>query len=75
VQPFVVLIEVRESSGVTVFLALQSGILDPSGTTDIGVLWQPNQAGKFEVRTFAITNITGEAELLSSPAVAEFTVA
>jgi hypothetical protein len=75
IQPFVVLIEVRESSGVTVFLALQSGILDPSGTRDVGVLWQPNQAGKFEVRTFAITNITGEAELLSSPAVAEFTVA
>jgi hypothetical protein len=75
VQPFVVLIEVRDNNGVTVFLALQSGILDPSGTTDVGVLWQPNQAGKFEVRTFAITNINGEAELLSSPAVAEFTVA
>jgi hypothetical protein len=75
VQPFVVLIEVRESSGVTIFLALQSGILDPSGTTDVGVLWQPNQAGKFEVRTFAITNITEEAEPLSSPAVAELMVA
>jgi hypothetical protein len=74
-QPFVVLIEVRDNNGVTVFLALQSGVLDPSGTRDVGLLWQPNQAGTFEVRTFAITSVSGEADLLSSPAKSEFIVA
>lgn len=73
-QPFVVIIEVRDSNDVTVFLALQSGTLDPSGSTNIGVLWQPYQAGTFEVRTFAITSISGEVELLSSPAVSEIIV-
>lgn len=73
-QPFVALIEVRDSSGVTVFLALQSGMLEPSGSTDIGVMWQPDQAGRFEVRTFLITSISGEAEPLSPVAISEITI-
>jgi hypothetical protein len=73
-QPFVTIIEVRDSNGVTVFLALRSGTLEPSGSTDIGVLWRPDAAGIFELRTFAITSIDGEAELLSLPAVSQITV-
>lgn len=65
-QPFVVLLEVRDKNDVTVFLALQSGTLDPDGSTDIGVLWQPLSEGTFEVRSFAITELGTAAELLST---------
>jgi hypothetical protein len=73
-QQFVALIEVRDSNGATVFLALQGGTLDPSGSTDIGVLWQPGQAGTFEVRTFVVSHIGAEVEVLSPVAVSEITV-
>jgi hypothetical protein len=73
-RPFVVIIEVRDSNNVTVFLALQSGTLQPEGSADIGVLWQPKDSGLFEIRTFAISNIGDEAELLSLPASSQTTV-
>jgi hypothetical protein len=72
-QPFVALIEVRDNYGVTVFLALRSGTLEPIGSTDIGVLWQPDQAGTFGVRTFVITDIVG-GQVLSPVASSEITV-
>jgi hypothetical protein len=73
-QPFVALIEVRDSKGVTVFLALRSGTLEPLGSMDIGVLWRPDQAGTFEVRTFVVSNIGVGAEVLSPVASSEITV-
>jgi hypothetical protein len=73
-RPFVAIIEVRDGSGVTVFLALRSGTLEPSGSTDIGVLWRPDAAGTFELRTFAITSIGDAAELISSVAVSHTTI-
>jgi hypothetical protein len=73
-QPFVVIIEVRDSEGVTVYLALQGGMLEPTGSADIGVLWQPGQPGTYEVRTFAISHVGAEAGLLSTPAVSEIIV-
>jgi hypothetical protein len=73
-QPFVAMIEVRDSSDVTVFLALQSATLEPSGSADIGVLWQPKEAGAFEVRTFAITSISDQTDFLSLPATSEITI-
>jgi hypothetical protein len=73
-QPFVALIEVRDNSnGVTVFLALHSGTLDPSGSTQIGVLWQPDHAGEYEARTFAISEIGG-GEVLSPVATSTVTI-
>jgi hypothetical protein len=73
-QPFVALIEVRDSDGVTVFLALRSGTLESLGSTDIGVLWQPDEGGTFELRTFVVTNIGLGAEVLSPVASSQITV-
>jgi hypothetical protein len=73
-QPFVALLEVRDSKGVTVFLALQSGTLESSGSTDIGVLWQPDQAGAFEVRTFVVTGLDLGREVLSQIASSDIIV-
>jgi hypothetical protein len=70
----VAIIEVRDRNGVTVFLALRSGTLEPSGSTDIGVLWRPDAAGVFELRTFVITSIGEEAELISLVAVSHTTI-
>jgi len=57
-QPFVALIEVRDSMGITVYLAWQSGNLDPAGSTAIEVSWTPDASGKYEVRTFAVSSLT-----------------
>lgn len=73
-QPFVAIIEVRDRNGVTVFLALRSGTLEPSGSTDIGVLWRPDATGVFELRTFAITSVGDAAELISLVAVSHTTI-
>ena len=73
-QPFVVLVEVRDSNNVTVFLALQSGTLDPEGSTDIGVLWQPPNEGTFEVRSFAITELGASVEPLSTVARSDLVI-
>ena len=73
-QPFVVLFEVRDSNDVTIFLAFQSGTLDPNGSADIGVLWQPLNEGAFEVRSFAIAEIGTAAEVLSTVAKSDLLV-
>jgi hypothetical protein len=72
-QPFVALIEVRDGSGVTVFLALQGGTLEPNGSTEVGVLWQPDSPGEFEARTFAVAELGG-GEVISPVATSFITV-
>ena len=73
-QAFVVLIEVRDSNGVTLYLTLQSGTLEPSGSADVGVSWQAGNEGSFEVRTFSISDLGSEAEVLSHVATTEINV-
>lgn len=73
-QPFVIFIEVRDDRGVTIFLALQSGTLEPNGSTEIGALWLPDKPGTFEIRTFAINESNETSEPLSKVVEAEITV-
>jgi hypothetical protein len=54
-QPLVQLVEVRDTNGVTVFLAWQSMVVDPSGQTEIGVSWTPDRADSYQIRTFAVS--------------------
>jgi hypothetical protein len=56
-RPFVALVEVRDSSGITVFLAWQTGTLNPSGQAEVGLSWTPEEAGDYEVRTFVISDL------------------
>lgn len=56
-QPFVILIEVRDNQGVTAYLALQSGILSPNGSSTVESSWQPELGGEYEVRTFAVSSL------------------
>ena len=57
-QPFVALIEVRDSTGITVYLAWQSGSLEPAGSTSVEVSWTPEVRGEYEVRTFAVSSLS-----------------
>jgi hypothetical protein len=56
-QPFVALVEVRDSSGVTVHLAWQSGTLRPAESIEVGVSWTPETSGIYQVRTFAVSSL------------------
>ena len=72
-QQFVELVEVRDSDGVTVFLAWQSGTLDPNGQTQIGISWIPERPGDYAARTFAISNFDNP-QVLSQVSESDFTV-
>ncbi len=55
--PFVQIIEVRDSSGVTQKLDFQSGTLSAGGQSEVGSSWTPDQPGSYSLRTFAISNL------------------
>jgi hypothetical protein len=71
--PFVALIEVRDSSGVTVFLAWQTGTLPANGRTQVGLSWTPEDSGDYEVRTFVISNLN-RPDILSEVETSDITV-
>jgi hypothetical protein len=73
-QPFVVLIEVRDSSSITVYLAWQTGNLQPADSTLIGVSWTPEASGTYEVRTFSLTSLS-EGLVISKVATADVVIA
>jgi hypothetical protein len=64
-QPVVVIIEVRDSDGVTVFFGLQSRVLKPDCGAEFGVSWLASEQGNFQVRSFALTSL--ETPSLLSP--------
>lgn len=57
IHPFVLLVEVRESSDTTIFLAWQSGLLGPMEQSEVGVSWTPKNKGEYEIRAFAISDL------------------
>jgi hypothetical protein len=64
-QPFVVIVEVRNSQDVTDSLVWQSGTLNPNSSIDVGMSWLPSSAGKYEARTFVISDLQ-HPEVLSA---------
>jgi len=72
-QPFVALIEVRDSNDITVYLAWQTGTLPANGKADIGLSWTPDFADSYEVRTFAISSLSNP-QILSEISSSQITV-
>jgi len=72
-QPFVALIEVRDSNDITVYLAWQTGTLPANGRADIGLSWTPDFADTYEVRTFVISSLSSP-QILSEIATSQITV-
>lgn len=71
IQPFVMVLEVRDNDGTTLFLEFLLGTLNPNSSSELGASWTVLHPGDYEVRSFAISNFT-KPEILSSPATIEF---
>ena len=71
--PFVALIEVRDSSGITVFLAWQTGTLNADGRAEVGLSWTPDRSGDYQVRTFVVSNLSNP-QVLSPVMTSNITV-
>jgi hypothetical protein len=65
-QPFVILVEVRDGTDITVHLAWQSGSVSPNGDYTMETSWTPHAECSFpnevcdnyKIRSFAITSLT-----------------
>jgi hypothetical protein len=53
---FVGILEVRDANGITVLLAWQSNIVEPSGNKTIGISWVAENSTCYQSRTFAVTD-------------------
>lgn len=56
-QPYTAIMEVRDSTGVTVFLAWQTGKLDASSASEVGLSWTPTAPGDYTIRVFVISDL------------------
>jgi hypothetical protein len=56
-QPFTAIIDVRDSSDVSVHIAWMSGTAEPGGHFDVELPWSAQESGSYTVRTFLITNL------------------
>jgi hypothetical protein len=70
-KPMVALVEVRDTYGVTIFLAYQSMIIGYNENYTFGVSWMPDPSqitdiGTYSIRVWTLTCICESAEPLSS---------
>ncbi|MGI0005958.1 MAG: hypothetical protein ACREAI_06035, partial [Nitrososphaera sp.] len=54
---YVMLIEVRDTEGVTHYLSWQSNMLAPFGGSRVQTYWLPDEPGSYVIRTFALTSL------------------
>jgi hypothetical protein len=66
-QPAVVLVEVRNADGITVYLQWQTGTINADDEMNIGLSWTPDAAGTYQLRTFVLGNLLNPSTL--SPVV------
>jgi hypothetical protein len=71
--PFIVMMEIRDSIGITVSLGWQAGILDPADMTGTGLSWTPAFSGVYESRVYVVSSLSNP-QLLSSVMTSELTV-
>lgn len=63
-ESFFVIIEVRNSDGITKFFGWQSASLKTIGDeAAVGMSWIPEEAGTYSLRTFAVTGFTNPEAL------------
>jgi hypothetical protein len=71
--PAVILVEVRDSSGITQFLAWQTATIDADGRVEVGLSWTPDRSGDYQVRTFVISSLNNP-QVLSEVKTTQITV-
>lgn len=72
-QQFAAIIEVRDSSGITVFLAWQTGKLNSDDEAEVGLSWTPNTSGQYTIRTFVVSDLANP-DILSDVQETKFSV-
>lgn len=55
--PYVVILEIRDSSNVSTFLGWQKGTIESQGIVSYGMSWTPEHAGFYQLRHHVITNM------------------
>jgi N-acetylneuraminic acid mutarotase len=71
---FTSIFEIRDEDGVTIYLRTKDGVLDAGDyTTNVDLFWRPEQVGRYEIRTFLISNFENPI-ILSSISGADFTI-
>lgn len=74
VKSFVLIVEVRDPDGITIFLGWQTLALGSIGDGGaVGMSWIPEHAGTYSVRTFALTDIRNP-EVLSTVVSSEYQI-
>lgn len=58
-QQVLVVTEVRDQNGATMFFQNAPVNTSAFNSSDVGALWYPENAGTYELRSFAISNSTG----------------
>lgn len=71
--PFVVIVEARDENNVTVYLQFQTGTLNANGSAESGFSWSPDKAGRYELRTFALSDLL-QPQILSQIQTNEVTI-
>jgi hypothetical protein len=66
-QPFVIIMEIRDSNGMTINMQLLNGTLRSNDNIEVSTPWMPEFKGKYEIRSFAVTDL--EAPDILSPVV------
>lgn len=56
-QPFVALIEINDSQGITKYVQWSSGILTPQGQTSVGLSWTPQVFDHYQIKAFVIDSL------------------
>lgn len=64
-RQFLALFEIRDSNGVSVYIAWHTGIVNPENDVVVGVSWMPEEVDEYDIRTFLISNWTNP-EVLSA---------
>lgn len=64
--PYVLILEIRNEDGVTMFLQWQNGTVNEHNESHyMFFYWRPTETGRYDVRNFAISNFT-QPEILST---------
>lgn len=70
---FTALIEVRDSDGITRYLAVQQGGIQPWTESSYSVSWIPEEPGEYEIRAFSLGDLSSTA-VLSHVVIIKITV-
>ncbi|MGH9877178.1 MAG: hypothetical protein ACRD5H_06025, partial [Nitrososphaerales archaeon] len=77
--PYVAVAEVRNSEGITEFLAIADDTVSAysptgAGTTPVWIPWEPKKVGEYQMRLFLVSDLDHEPQILTTVYSAEITV-